>query len=99
MGFIAPIIAIVAEMFLCTMSAVLGVIDIEPDDLGWTVVGRNTLFHQHQRHAINSVHETLFSQRDIVGWEAKGVPVSGNRSRRSVQRGSWRKVLASFASS
>jgi hypothetical protein len=37
-------------MFLCTMSAVLSVIDIEHDGLGGTVVGRDTLIHQHQSH-------------------------------------------------
>jgi hypothetical protein len=42
---ITPIIAIVADLFLCTMRAILGVIDVEHNDLGWTVVGRNKLIH------------------------------------------------------
>lgn len=50
---IATLIAIVADLFLFTMSAVLSVIDIEHDDRGWTVVGRNKLIHQYQSHAIN----------------------------------------------
>jgi hypothetical protein len=47
---IATILAIVADRFLCTMRAVLSGIDIEHDGLGWTVVGRDTLIHQHQSH-------------------------------------------------
>ena len=50
---IAPILAIVADLFLCPMRAILGVIDVEHDDLGGTVVGRNTWSHSHQSHAIN----------------------------------------------
>jgi len=44
---ITAIIAIVADLFLCTMGAVFSVIDIEDDDLGWAVVGREKLIHQH----------------------------------------------------
>ena len=39
----------------------------------------------------SAVRETRFSQRDSVGCEAKGVPVSGKRSRSSVQMGSCAK--------
>jgi hypothetical protein len=49
----ATLIAIVADLFLGTMSAVFGVIDIEPDDLGWPGGGRKHLLQQHQRQAIH----------------------------------------------
>ena len=96
---LATIIASVAAMVLCTMSAVLSVIAIEHDGLGWTVVGRATLLHQHQSHTGEACAETLFSERESVGCEAKGAPVAGKRLRRSCKRGSWRKVCAAFASS
>ena len=48
---ITAIIALVADLFLCTMGAVCGVIDLEDDDFGWAVVGRETLISQHQRPA------------------------------------------------
>src|SRR6266478_2560012 len=46
----------------------------------------------------SAVRETRFSNRDIVGCDAKGAPVSGKRSSRSLKMGSWRRVLASLAS-
>ena len=47
----------------------------------------------------SSVRETRFSKRERVGCEAKDGPVSGQRSRSTLKRGSWRTVLASLASS
>ena len=49
---IATRIAIVADMCLCTMGAVRGVINIEHDALGWAVVGRDTWIDQPQSHAV-----------------------------------------------
>jgi hypothetical protein len=48
---IATIIAIVAGVFLLAMDTVLGVIDIEHDDLGGLVIGGALLLQQHQHHA------------------------------------------------
>jgi hypothetical protein len=49
---IAAIIAIVPGLFLLTMDGVLGVIEVEDDELGWAGVGGKKLFHQHACHAV-----------------------------------------------
>ena len=61
---IAAIIAIVTGLFLLAMDGVLGVIEVEDDELGGADIGGEKLIHQYQRQAVEfGARDTVFKPR------------------------------------